>query len=85
MFVLIGANARTRQRREACGDGKSRGLRVYGRDVRNDNGRRLLSFATNCKLAPTNTFYRTRMGGISQTHNGTRPNDRKRIDYILSG
>ena len=84
LFVLIDANARTGRRVAGCGDDESRVLGAYGRDARNDNGERLLSFATNCKLALTNTFFSTRKGGISHTHNGTSPNDRKRIDYILT-
>ena len=31
-----------------------------------------------------NTFFSKRKGGISHAHNCTSPNDRKRIDYILS-
>ena len=84
VFVLMDANAQAGQRKKGCGDDESRVLGAYGRDVRNDNGRRLLSFATNCKLALTNTFFSTRKGGISHTHNGTSPNDRMRIDYILT-
>ena len=55
-------------------------LGAYGRDIRVDNGRRFLSFATNCKLALSNTFCSKRKGRIYHTHNGTSPNDRKRID-----
>lgn len=83
LFVLMDANARTGQRL-GCDDNENRVLGAYGRDLINDNGKRLLSFATNCKLALTNTFFSTRKGGISHTHNGTGPNDRKRIDYILT-
>ena len=72
------------QKKEGCGDDESRALGAYGRDVRNDNGRRFLSFLTNCKFELTNTFFSTRKGGISFTHNGTNPIDRKRIDYILT-
>ena len=39
---------------------------------------------TNCKLPLTNTFFSTRKGGTLYAHNGTSPNDRKRIDYTLS-
>ena len=69
---------------EGCDDEESRVLGAYGRDVRNDNGKRLLSFATNCKQALTNTFFSMRKGGISHTHNATSPNERMRIDYILT-
>jgi len=84
LFVLIDANGRTGGRIEGCGDDECRVLGAYGRDVRSDNGKRLLSFATSCKLALTNTFFSTRKGGISHTYNGTSLNDRKRIDYILT-
>ena len=50
-----------------CGDDESRVLGAYGRDVLNDNGKRLLSFATD-KLALTSTFSaHARKGGISHT------------------
>ena len=56
-------------------------LGAYRRDVRNDNGKRLLPFATNCKLALTNPIFSTHKGGISHTHYyGISPNDRNRID-----
>ena len=84
LFVLMNANARTGQRVVGCGDDESRVLGAYGRDVLNDHGKRLISFATNWKLALTNTFSSTRKGGISHRHNGTSPNDRQRIDYILT-
>ena len=84
LFVLLDTNARTGHRMQSCGDERSRVFGAYGREVRNDNGKRLLSFPTNFKLALTDTFFRTHKGGISRTHHGTRPNDRKRITYILS-
>ena len=59
-------------------------LGLYRRDVRNDDGKQLLSFATNCKLALINPLFSTRKGGMSHTHDGTSPNDRKRTDYILA-
>ena len=45
-------------------------LDAYGRDESNKNGKRLLNFATDNKLAVTNTFLSTRKGGISHTYNG---------------
>ena len=54
------------------GDDESRVLGAYGRDVRNDNnGKQLLSFATNCKVTLTNTFFSTHKDWISHTPNGT--------------
>ena len=78
------ADVRTGQRMEGCGEDESRVFGANGRDVANDNGERLLPFATNCKLALTNMFLSLRKGGISHTPNGTRPNDHKQIDYILT-
>lgn len=86
LFVLMDANARTGKRIE--GDGTDDGvLGAYGRDEMNDNGKLLLNFASDNKLAITNTFFSTRKGGISHTHNGVigdRASDFKRIDYILT-
>ena len=42
-----------------------------GRDELNENGKRLLTFAANNKLALTNTLSSMRKGGVSHTHNGT--------------
>ena len=85
LFVLRRVNARTGQGMEGCGDDESKVHGAYRRDVLNDNGKRLLlSFATNRKLALTKTFFSTRKGGISHSHNSTSPNDRERVDYILT-
>lgn len=83
LFVLVDANARTGKRMEECGDGRVLG--AYGRDELNSNGKRLLAFASDNRLALTNTFFSARKGGISHTFNGiSSRNDRKRIDYILT-
>ena len=57
-------------------------LGAYGRDTRNDNGERLLTFASNHDLALVNTFFSTRKYGISHTFNGM--GNKKRIDFILT-
>ena len=62
-------------------------LGAYGRDELNDNGKCLLNFATDNKLAVTNTFFSARKGGISHTYNGViedRAGDFKGTDYILT-
>ena len=84
LFVLIDANARTGKRMEGCDDGRALG--AYGRDELTNNGKRLLSLASDNKLALTNTFFSARKGGISHTFNCciNSRNDRKRIDYILT-
>ena len=58
------------------------GLEHMGVRLATNNGKRLLSYATNCRLALTNTCFSTRNDGMSHSHNGTSPNNRKRIDYI---
>ena len=83
LFVLIDLNARTGKRMEGC-DG-SRVLGGYGCDELNKNGKRLLSLASDKKLAPTNTLFSARTGWISHMFNGINSrNDRKRIDYTLT-
>ena len=87
IFVLMDANARTGEKIEGERTEDDGVLGAYGRDELNDNGKRLLNFATDNKLAVTNTFFSTRKGGISHTYNGVigdRAGDFKRIDYILT-
>ena len=59
---------------------------AYGRDTRvsDSNGNSLLRFAGDNKLALVNTFFSVFKGCTSRTFNGTRPADRKRIDYIIT-
>ena len=81
-FLLMDANART-GRREKGGVG-SKGNKIlgdYGRDILNDNGELLLSFANYHDLAIVNTFFSTPKGGVSHTFNGR---GKKRIDYLLT-
>ena len=61
-------------------------IEVYGRDTRvsESNGTSLLRFAGDNKLALINTFFSVPKGCTSRTFNGTRPADRKRIDYIVT-
>ena len=81
LFVLVDANARTGTRIDGCGDGRVLG--AYGRDKLNNNGKHLLTFTKDNKLALTNTFFSTRKGGVSHAFNGiSSRNDQKRIDYI---
>ena len=58
---------------------------AYGKDTRvsESNGTSLLRFAGDNKLALVNTFYSVPKGCTSRTFNGTRPADRKRVDYII--
>ena len=81
-FVLMDANARI-GRREKGGEGSkdNKILGAYGRDILNDNGELLLSFANNHGLAIVNTFFSTPKSGVSRTFN---LRGKKRIDYILT-
>ena len=63
----------------------SKVLGAYGRDDLNDNGKRLLTHATDNKLALLNTYDATPVRGISYTFQS--PNQEKaqyRLDYILT-
>ena len=83
LFVLIEANARTgvRMEEEDC-----KVIGAYGKDTRvsDSNGTSLLRFAGDNKLALVNTFFSAPKGCTSRTFTGTRPADRKRIDYIIT-
>ena len=59
VFVLTDANARTGKRGEGGGETESKVLGAYGRDVLNGNGKLLLGFAEDNKLALLNTFFCT--------------------------
>ena len=86
-YVLMDANARTGRRIKGDSLQDEGILGAYGRDELNDNGKLLLSFSTDNKLAIMNTFFSTRKGGISHTYNritGSRTSDFKRIDYVLT-
>ena len=83
LFVLIDANARTGVR---MGEEDCKVIGAYGRDTRvsDSNGTSLLRCAGDNKLALVNTFFSVPKGCTSRTFNGTRPADRKRIDYIIT-
>ena len=83
LFVLIDANART----GVCmGEEDCKVIGAYGRDTRvsDSNGTSLLRFAGDNKLALINTFFSVPKGCTSRTFNGTRPAERKRIDYTIT-
>ena len=81
VYVLMDANARTGERVDGEDE---RIMGEHGRDKLNDNGRLLLTFATDNRLAITNTFFPTRKGGIWHTYNGVSGDECRRIDYILT-
>ena len=83
LLVLMDANARTGLRGIGWTDSKALG--AYRRDELNDNGERLLTHATDNKLALLNTYYATSARGISYTSESpNRGKDRYRLDYILT-
>ena len=87
IFVLMDANARTGENIQGERTEDDGVLGAYGRDELNNNGKRLLNFATDNKLAVTTTLFSTCKGGISHTYNGVigdRAGDFKRIDYTLT-
>ena len=87
LFVLMDANARTGEKIHGERTEDDGVLGAYGRDELNNNGKRLVNFATDNKLAVTNTFFSMGKGGISHTYTGVigdRAGDFKRIDYILT-
>ena len=83
LFVLIDANARNGER---MGEEDCKVIGAYGRDTRvsDSNGTSLLRFAGDIKLALVNTLFSVPKGCTSRTFNGTRPADRKRIDFIIT-
>ena len=65
VFILTDLNARTRKRVEGGGEPGSKVLGAYGRDVLNENGKLLLGFAKDNKLALLNTsFFFTPKSGV---------------------
>ena len=64
VFVLSDVNARTGKRDEGGGEAHSKVLGAHGRDKLNENGKKLLGFAEDNKLALMNTFFRTPKRGM---------------------
>ena len=64
-FVLTDANARTGKRGEGGGESDSKVLGACGRDKLNENGKLLLGFAEDNKLALLNTLFCTPKSGVS--------------------
>ena len=67
VFVSTDANARIGKRGESRGETDSKVLGAYGRDKLNENGKLLLGFAEDNKLALLNTFFCTPKSGVSYT------------------
>ena len=85
VFVLTDANARTGKRGEGGGEPDSKVLGAYGRHVLNKNGKLLLGFAEDNKLALLNAFLYTLKSGVSYTfQSANRSNGQVRLDYVLT-
>ena len=83
LLVLMDANARTGMRGIEWTDSKVLG--AHGRDELNDNGERLLTHATDNKLALLNTYYATPARGISYTFQSPhRGKAQYKLHYILT-
>ena len=81
VFVLTDANARTGKRGEGGGEADSKVLGAYGRDKLNENGKLLLGFAEDNKLALLNTFFCTPKSGVSYTfQNANRSKGQTRLN-----
>ena len=84
VFVLTGANARTGRGSEGGGEADSKVLGAHDRDVFNDNGKLLLGFAEDNKLALVNTFYCIPKSDVSYTFQSANCSKRQaHMDYIL--
>ena len=85
VFVLTDANAMAGKRGEGEGEGDSKALGACDRDNKlNENGKLLLGFAEDNKLALLNTFFCIPKSGVSQTfQSANRSKGQARLDYIL--
>ena len=79
LFVLMDANAQTGAKIAWVDEGT---MGEFGRNELNDNGRRLLTFATDNRLAVLITLFDKRRDGIWHTYNGPTEDARKCLDYI---
>ena len=85
VFISTDANARTAKRGEGEDKADSKVLSAYGRDMLNENGKLLLSFAEDNKLALLNTLFCTPKGGVSYTfQSANRSQGQAHFDYILT-
>ena len=83
VFVLTDANATTGNRGEGGGEADSKVLGAYGRNVLNENGKLLLGFAEDNKLALINTFFCTPKSGVCYTfQSANRSKGQARLDFI---
>ena len=85
VFVSTDANARTEKVDEGGGEADSKVLSAYGRDVLNENGKLLLDFAEDNKLALLNFFFCTSKSGVLYTfESANRSKGHAGLIYILT-
>ena len=85
VFGSTDANDRTGNQGEGGGEADSKVLGAYRRDKLNENGKLLLGFAEDNKLALLNTFVCTPQSGMSYTfQSANRSKGQARLDYILT-
>ena len=84
-FHLTDANARAGKRGEGGGEADSKVLGACGPDKLNKNGKLLLGFAGDTKLALLNTLFCTPKSGVSYAlQSANRSKGQARLDYILA-
>ena len=85
VFVLRDANAQTGKRGEGGEEVDNNMLAAYGRDMFSENGKLLLGFAEDNKLAILNTFFCAPKSGVSYSfQSANRSKGQARLDYILT-
>ena len=85
VFDLKDADARTGKRGDGGGEADSKVSGAYGRDKLDENGKLLLGFAKDNKLALLSTFFCTPKGGVSYTfQSANRSKGQARLEYIMT-
>ena len=85
VFALTDANARTEKRGEGGGEADRKALGAYDQDKLNENGKLLLGFAEDNKLALLNNFFCTLESGVSYVFQSANRSKRQaHLDYILT-
>ena len=86
--IRLRFNRREHQDRENRGwrrRSRQQGVDAYGRDVLNENGKLLLGFAKDKRLALLNNFFCTPKSGVAYTfRSANRSKEETRLDYILT-
>ena len=84
-YIVASMPARTGKRCEGGEEADKKVLGAYGRDKLNANGKLLLGFAEDNKLALLNIFVCTPKRGVSYMLQSTnRSKGQARLDYILT-